>query len=73
MHAVPPWAKKKYIEIWYEMARLEGVRTGRAVHVDHIVPLTSKIVCGLHCEDNMQLLFAEDNVAKSNKFWPDMP
>lgn len=73
LQATPSWASKAYIDIFYEMAKDEELRTGRKVHVDHIVPLNSDIVCGLHCEDNLQLLFQEDNGAKSNIFWPDMP
>lgn len=68
--AAPPWANKKYLDLWYEIAKLESDRTGRVCHVDHIVPLKSPRVCGLHCEQNLQVLFSEDNAAKSNRTWP---
>ena len=42
------------------------------VHVDHTVPLKSKLVCGLHCEANLRLLPGRENQAKSNRIWPDM-
>lgn len=66
--ATPSWASRAYIDIFYEIAKLEEKRTGRKVHVDHIVPLNSSIVCGLHVDDNLQLLFAEDNIRKKNHF-----
>lgn len=71
LSATPEWANQKYIELIYEIARLEQQRTGRKCHVDHIVPLKSKVVCGLHCEANLQILFAEDNASKSNRIWPE--
>lgn len=71
--ATPAWSNPKYIRIWYQLAREESKRTGRLVHVDHIVPLVHPLVCGLHCEDNMQLLFAPDNSRKQNLFWEHMP
>lgn len=65
--AVPLWANKQAILALYERAALEGKQ------VDHIVPLQSAIVCGLHCEANLQLLDPRENISKGNRHWPDMP
>lgn len=66
LNATPAWANQGYIRLFYEGAKIEEKRTGRKVHVDHIVPLQGENVCGLHCEDNLQLLFAKDNQVKRN-------
>lgn len=68
LQATPKWVNKAYMGLWYKAALIEEERTGKRVNVDHIIPLQNSIVCGLHCEDNMQLLFAIDNLKKHNKF-----
>ena len=73
LQAYPAWANKKYMELWYKFSKMEEARTGRKCHVDHIVPLRSKLVCGLHCEHNMQILFDKENCSKGNYHWPEMP
>lgn len=73
LNATPSWANQKYISLFFEIAKLEEERTNRKCHVDHIVPLKSQLVCGLHTEQNLQVLFAKDNIVKGNRFWPDMP
>lgn len=65
--AIPKWADMTDIKAVYQEAKYFGM------HVDHIVPLRSDKVCGLHVWDNLQLLPAEKNISKGNRFWPDMP
>lgn len=48
-------------------------KLGRDVHIDHIVPICSDLVCGLHVPWNLQVLPAGPNMAKNNRFWPGSP
>ena len=65
--ATPPWADAAETAAVYERAIAEGLQ------VDHVVPLQSKFVCGLHWHGNMRLLTKSKNASKSNRHWPDMP
>lgn len=71
--ACPAWADQELIEEFYHLAQLRTKATGIVWHVDHIVPLQSPIVCGLHAETNLQVIPGVINVGKGNRFWPDMP
>lgn len=73
LQATPIWAKCSLVLAFYEEASIVSHSTGVIHHVDHIVPLTSKYVCGLHCEANLQILPGLENISKSNRKWPDMP
>lgn len=64
-NATPHWANVHIINLLYTSMtyfRKEGLD----VHVDHIVPLVSDVVCGLHCHFNLRLMYAELNHRKSN-------
>lgn len=67
------WAKDELIEEFYSLARLRTEVTGIPWEVDHIIPLNSDLVCGLHCEANLQVIPAARNLEKSNRWWPAMP
>lgn len=71
--AKPSWANDFFIREAYELAKLREDTTGIKWQVDHIVPLKSKLVCGLHVEHNLQVIPAFENGSKHNRYWPDMP
>jgi hypothetical protein len=64
----PSWANHSEIKRIYAEARSMSEMAGVAHHVDHIVPLQGRNVCGLHVENNLQILTSSENVRKSNKF-----
>ena len=68
LNATPVWADFKAIQIEYDLADWCSKATGIKYHVDHIVPLQGKNVCGLHVPNNLQVIPATDNLKKNNKF-----
>ena len=66
--AKPSWyeAEKEAIKKVYRKAKELGLQ------VDHIVPLNSKVVCGLHTVANLQLLDPAANRKKYNLYWSDI-
>lgn len=67
VNATPFWANKFFIKEIYHLAYLRTKMTGIKWEVDHIVPLNSPVVCGLHVEHNLRVIPAVINNAKNNK------
>jgi len=71
--AWPDWCANHsdFKKIYHEAKRLR--KMGKDVHVDHIVPICSPIVCGLHVPWNLEIIPAKTNMSKSNNMWPGHP
>lgn len=70
--ATPIWANRFFMQEAYHLAKLRESMLGIPYDVDHIVPLQSEFVCGLHCEANLQVIPRTVNRQKHNRWWPDM-
>jgi hypothetical protein len=60
LNATPPWADLDKIKEIY-------LNCPEGYHVDHIYPLKGVNSCGLHVENNLQYLTAEENLRKGNR------
>lgn len=65
--ATPVWANEFFISEAYALAKLRTQVSGYRWHVDHIVPLQGRKVCGLHVEHNLQVIPGIVNMRKNNK------
>lgn len=70
--ATPAWADVELMQDLYALARAITEGSGIKYHVDHQVPLTSDLVCGLHNEFNLRPMPAVENLQKHNRSWPQM-
>jgi hypothetical protein len=69
--ATPKWlttVQKAAMREIYKIAITMTQTTGEQYVVDHIVPLRSYEVCGLHVPWNLRVITQEENLKKSNKF-----
>lgn len=60
LRATPFWSETEKIKHFY-------LNCPKGYHVDHIVPLQGRNVCGLHVLSNLQYLPALENIAKGNR------
>lgn len=72
--ATPKWVgadeKKAIRQLYLEAQRLTKL-TGERYVVDHVYPLISDEVCGLHTLKNLRIMTQAENLIKSNKM-PDL-
>lgn len=69
--STPLWLtpeQEEEIKHIYFMAKDCEIVTGEKYHVDHIVPLQGKNICGLHVPWNLQVLPADLNLSKGNSY-----
>lgn len=68
--ATPKWLtrqQKQQIRELYKIAITMTKLSGERYVVDHIVPLRSDVVCGLHVPWNLRVITQDENLQKSNK------
>lgn len=71
LNRTPNWLTDKHhqqILEKYWLAQDLKLVTGDTYHVDHIIPLQGKNVCGLHVPWNLQILPSDINLSKGTKY-----
>jgi hypothetical protein len=66
-NATPDWLTaidKAQIQQMYDVSSAREVQTGIKHHVDHIIPINGKKVCGMHVPWNLQVITATENLSK---------
>ena len=74
--ATPKWLtheeRLQMRNLYIQARKLTEIASVRYV-VDHIVPLRSEVVCGLHVPWNLRVITQEENLKKSNKLIDTVP
>lgn len=68
--AIPKWVsteERKQIRLLYQQKETLQIANGKEYNIDHIIPLNSKVVCGLHILSNLRIIDADLNNQKGNK------
>lgn len=68
----PPWVDKKVLHALWRQARLLEFQTGIPHVLDHIVPVSHPLVCGLSVPWNLLVIPARLNAQKGN-YWSPYP
>ena len=73
LNRTPAWLtaeELQQIADFYELAAFctEESMNGTIYHVDHIIPLQGKNVSGFHCPSNLQVISAQENIIKGNRY-----
>ena len=66
LQATTKWGQERISDFYKKAKELEAMNPGVKYHVDHIVPLVGKNVCGLHNKFNLQILTETENKRKGN-------
>jgi 5-methylcytosine-specific restriction endonuclease McrA len=67
-NAMPSWADREEIAKFYEKAARLSVETGIQHHVDHIIPIQGKDICGLHVPWNLRVITWRENLQKGDRW-----
>ena len=70
VNATPKWLSESqllHIKCKYQLAAMLNIHGVEAWHVDHIVPIRGKDVCGLHVPWNLRVIPAKENMTKGNR------
>ena len=65
--ATPTWANFEAIATVYEQSQEISNLTGIEHNVDHYYPINGKTVCGLHVQENLQVIAKQENLDKGDR------